>query len=219
MNTVNIISAVLAFLGVVFVLLAVSRTRRRRFAAAGAHGLAGCCMLLLGGGLLAVAFNLHTYQRLTHEQAVAEIVFRQFEPNAYGATLSPAGGGEVKRFVIRGDEWQIDARVLKWHGIANLLGLDAHYRLERLSGRYAALSSERNGARTVYDLAPSAAGLDLWGVANQYERWLPFMDAVYGSAAYLPMANGARYEISVTQSGLIARPANAVAEKAVAAWR
>lgn len=219
MSTVNIVSAVLGFLGLVFIGLAVSRTRRRRFAAAGAHGIAGCCLLLAGGALVAVAFNLHTYQRLTHEQSVAEIAFRQFEPNAYGATLSTAGGGEIKRFVIRGDEWQIDARVLKWHGFANLLGLDAHYRLERLSGRYARLSSERNGARTVYDLAPPAVGLDLWGVAKRYERWVPFTDAVYGSAAYLPMANGARYEVSISQSGLIARPANAAAEKAVSAWR
>lgn len=218
MDALTVTSAIFGLTGLIFVALAVSRARRRRLAAAGVHGAAGCCLLLLGGALVAIAFNLHSYQRLTHEQAVAEIVFRQFEPNAYGATLSPVAGGEAHRFVIRGDEWQIDARVLKWHGMANLFGLDTHYRLERLSGRYANLSTERNGARTVYGLA-AEEGLDLWGIANRYERWMPFVDAVYGSAAYLPMANGAHYEISVTQSGLIARPANEAAEKAVAAWR
>lgn len=218
MDTLTITSAVLGLVGLIFVALAVARLRRRKVAAAGLHGTAGCCVLLLGGALVAIAFNLHSYQRLTHEQAVAEIVFRQFEPNAFGATLSPSGAGDTLRFVIRGDEWQIDARVLKWHGLANLLGLDSHYRLERLSGRYADVSTERNGSRTVYGLAPEE-DLDLWGIAKRYERWLPFVDAVYGSAAYLPMANGARYEISVTQSGLIARPANVAAEQAVAAWR
>lgn len=218
MDALTITSAVLGFVGLIFVALAVSRLRRRKIAAAGLHGTAGCCTLLLGGALVAVAFNLHSYQRLTHEQAVAEIVFRQFEPNAFGATLNLSDGRETLRFVIRGDEWQIDARVLKWHGLANLLGLDAHYRLERLSGRYTDVSTERNGSRTVYALAPQE-NLDLWGIAKRYESWLPFVDAVYGSAAYLPMANGARYEISVTQSGLIARPANVAAERAVAAWR
>lgn len=218
MDALTLTSAVLGFVGLIFVALAVSRMRRRRIVAAGVHGAVGCSAFVLGGALVAIAFNLHSYQRLTHERAIAEIVFRQFEPNAYGATLSPAGGSETLRFVIRGDEWQIDARVLKWHGVANLLGLDSHYRLERLSGRYASVSTERNGSRTVYGLVPEE-DLDLWRIARRYERWLPFVDAVYGSAAYLPMANGARYEISVTQSGLIARPANGAAENAVAAWR
>lgn len=218
MDALTIISAVFGLVGLIFSVLAISRLRRRKIAAAGLHGTAGCCALLLGGALVAVALNLHSYQRLTHEQTVAEIIFRQFEPNAYGATLSPTGGGETQRFVIRGDEWQIDARVLKWHRIANILGMDSYYRLERLSGRYASLSSERNGSRTVYGLVPEE-GLDLWAIVKRYERWVPFVDAVYGSAAYLPMANGARYEISVTQSGLLARPANAAAQSAVADWR
>jgi hypothetical protein len=218
MDALTITSAVLGFLGLIFFALAVSRLRRRKIAAAGLHGTAGGCAWLLGVALVAIAFNLHSYRRLTYEQMVAEIVFRQFEPNAYGATLSPAGGEETRRFVIRGDEWQIDARVLKWRGVANLLGLDSHYRLERLSGRYASLSNESNGARTVYGLVPKH-GLDLWGIANRYQRWVPMVDAIYGSAAFLPMANGARYEIRVTQSGLIARPINVAAERAVAAWR
>jgi len=50
-------------------------------------------------------------------------------------------------------------------------------------------------------------------MAKRYGRWLSFVDVVYGSAAYLPMVNGARREISVTQSGLIARPLNWGAEK------
>ena len=60
-----------------------------------------------------------------------------------------------------------------------------------------------------------AAGGAIYGLA----RWLPFVDAVYGSATYLPMADGARYEISITQSGLIARPLNQAAEAAAGAWR
>ena len=42
------------------------------------------------------------------------------------------------------------------------------------------------------------------------------MDTLYGGAAYMPMADGARYEVWITQSGLIARPANDVARNASA---
>ena len=31
-------------------------------------------------------------------------------------------------------------------------------------------------------------------------------DAIYGSAAYLPIAEGTRYEVTLGQAGLIARP-------------
>ena len=70
-------------------------------------------------------------------------------------------------------------------------------------------TSNRNASdeRTVYALSENP-GVDLWTLSIEYPRWLPFVDAVYGSATYLPMADGARYEVSITQSGLIARPLN-----------
>ena len=46
----------------------------------------------------------------------------------------------------------------------------------------------------------------MWALAQAQPRWLPFVDAIYGSATYLPMADGARYEVTLGQSGLIARP-------------
>ena len=63
------------------------------------------------------------------------------------------------------------------------------------------------------------SGLDLWNLTTQYSRWLPFVDAVYGSATYQPMAEGARYEVTITQSGLIARPVNAAAETVAKEWK
>jgi hypothetical protein len=41
---------------------------------------------------------------------------------------------------------------------------------------------------------------------------------LYGSATYLPMADGADYEVTVSQSGLVARPLNDAARLAVGAW-
>lgn len=45
-------------------------------------------------------------------------------------------------------------------------------------------------------------------------RHVEAVDTLYGSAAYMPMADGATYEIWLTQSGLIARPANPAANTA-----
>jgi hypothetical protein len=171
----------------------------------------------LGGaslvGLLAlgaVGINLRSYARLTHEEPVAELSFEARGPQRYLATLTTLPERRVRRFELAGDEWQLDARVLKWRGWANLLGLDARYRLERVSGRYRDVAQERSAPRSVYALGEDPA-LDLWSLARDYPAWLPFVDAVYGSATYLPMAAGARYEVSLTQSGLIARPQSTAA--------
>jgi hypothetical protein len=204
---------VIAIFGLLLLALACQRLVRAHFFAATGSALTGLLLLAAAGLTFVVSLNLHTYARLTHEQPVAEIIFEGRGPQSYRATLTQMPSGEMQMFMLAGDEWQLDARVLKWEGWANLLGFDAQYRLERVSGRYRDIEQERHDLRTVYALSENP-GMDLWTLRTQYPRWLPFVDAVYGSATYLPMAEGARYQVSITQSGLIARPLNEAAEKA-----
>ena len=166
--------------------------------------------------LVAIAANLRTYQRLTHEQAAATLTFRLVGERHYALELEQADGG-FRALDLRGDEWQLDARILKWTGFGVVLGLDTRFRLERVGGRYGDVALERDAPRTVHDLAPPAAGFDLWAFA-QGNPWLPFVDATYGSATYLPLADGARYTVSVSSSGLVARPANEAATRAIEQW-
>lgn len=208
----------LAIFGLLLLALACQRLLRARFLAAGGSALMGIVLLSIAGLLFVVTLNLHTYARLAHEKPVAEIVFEARGDQRYRAVLAQVPSGEMQMFVLAGDEWQLDARVLKWKGWANLLGLDAQYRLERVSGRYRDIEQERKGERTVYALSENP-GVDLWTLSAEYPRWLPFVDAVYGSATYLPMADGARYEVSITQSGLMARPLNEAAEAAAGRWK
>ena len=42
----------------------------------------------------------------------------------------------AKQYVLYGDQWQIDARVVRWKLPALMAGVPPLYRLERLSGRY-----------------------------------------------------------------------------------
>lgn len=215
--TLDVLTVLLGLAGVMLLAAGLRRLWRRRLVLGGTGVLFGVVLLaaaLLLGGL---ALNLHTYRRLTAEQEVAELYFQGLGPQYYRAQLRyPTGQSQT--FELRGDEWQLDARILKWHGFANLLGLDTLYRLERLSGRYGDLAQERSAPRSVHALARDP-GLDLWAVAQRTGRWFPWVDTLYGGAAYLPMADGARFTVSVTASGLVARPANERAEAAVRRWR
>lgn len=209
---------VIAVFGLLLLILACQRLFRGRFLAAGGAGMTGTLLLAVAALLFVVSLNLHTYARLTHERPVAEIVFQQRGPQSFNATLTQVPNGEIQMFVLSGDEWQLDARVLKWKGWANLFGLDAQYRLERVSGRYRNVEQERTAERTVYPLAENP-GLDLWQMTLDNPARLPFVDAVYGNAAYMPMSDGARYEVSITQTGLIVRPVNAAAQQAAGSWQ
>jgi hypothetical protein len=199
------VAIALGTLGGLLLLAGLRRLLHRRFLAAGRAWLAGAILVAGALVLFGIAANLHTYARLTYEQPVAQLAFEQIGEQRYRATLTEQPAGEISKLELAGDEWQLDARILKWHGWANLLGLDARYRLERISGRYRDIEQERSAPRTAYALG-EARGIDLWAIAQAQPRWLPFVDAVYGSAAYLPMADGARYEVSLGQAGLIARP-------------
>jgi hypothetical protein len=216
-NPIIVASLVFALLGGLLLIAGLRRFRERRWMRAAGSICGGGCLLALAGLAMGVVFNLYSYHRLAHEQDVATLHFRQLAPQHYVVDLAAADGAG-RRYQLRGDEWQLDARVLKWRGTASLLGLDARYRLERLSGRYRDLGRERRAARTVHALSDDQ-GIDLFALAREHSRWLPWLDAAFGSAAYLPMADGAEYRVSLTQSGLVARPANDVARVAVRRWR
>jgi len=212
------IAITLAGFGLVLLILAVQRLRRARYLAAGSTALFGLLFLAVAGGFFIVALNLRTYSRLTYEQPVAELVFEARGPQDFQAIVTQIPSGSLQILQVNGDEWQMDARILKWRSWANVLGLNAQYRLERFSGRYRDIEQERSAPRSVYPLADNP-GVDIWTLAANGSRWVPFVDAVYGSATYLPMANGARYQVTLTQSGLLARPINDAASQAVAGWK
>lgn len=171
----------------------------------GSQCCSGALLCALGLAAMAVLINIGSYGRLTHEQPVAQLYFSKLAPQRYLASVSFIDENRVQEFEISGDEWQLDAKVLKWHGYANLLGLDALYKLHRLSGRYQNLQQARTTPASAYELH-SEPGLDLWSYVKRYPSWLPLVDAYYGSAVYLPMSDQAQYTVYMTQSGLIARP-------------
>src|SRR5438309_3719363 len=121
--------------GLLFFTLAWRRMRRRRYAACAFHGLSSLVLFLAGACAGLLGFNLLTYDRLTHEQDALEARFTRVGDQEFDAILTYPSG-VTQRFALRGDEWQVDARVLKWRGISNVVGFDAAYRLERIGGRY-----------------------------------------------------------------------------------
>ena len=209
--------SICAVAGFLFLLLAVKRLRHRRFGACAMHGTSALVLFLAAVAIGLLGINLLTYHRLTHEQPALEAQFKRAGDARYAALLTYPSG-ETQELALNGDEWQVDARVLKWKPFADLLGFDTAYRLERISGRYSDIAREREQQRTVYALNPPNS-VDAWTLLRNWRRYIPWADALYGSAVYVPMSDGARYQVVVSQSGLVARPLNEPARQAVGAWK
>jgi hypothetical protein len=214
--TLTALIILLALVEILFLVAAVRRLRRGKILGGAVNGAAALVLILLGACAALIGMNLRTYQRLSHEQPAGELQFMRTGGREFNGVLTYPSG-ERASFALRGDEWQVDARVLKWRAFANVVGFDSSYRLERISGRYTHIEDERAQPRTVYSLNPPQR-IDPWNLAHRYRSWLPWLDALYGSATFLPMADGALYEIKVTQSGLMARPLNQAARDAVGSW-
>jgi len=157
----------------------------------------------LAAVLLAVA--IHGYGRLTTETQVARLSFQQTGVQSFDATVVLPDERRIELPLV-GDDWQLDARVVKWTPFAVLSGLDPLYKLDRISGRYRDIEAERSQSKSAHDLAADN-GLDLWRLAKSHPQWLPFVDTEYGSGAYLPMRDGAVYDVTLSPlGGLVARP-------------
>lgn len=216
MNLLLTATAVFTLLTLLF-LLSMRRHIKRRRPVRASGSLAGCVLsAALGGMSVLLAFSYYGYGRLVDERVVCELEFSESQPGVYVARLMI--DGKTDRLLdLRGDEWQIDARVVNWKPPATLLGLDPLYQLDRLAGRYADIDDELSEDRTVHSLSDDLA-LDVWKVARKLPILLPGVDAYYGTATYLPMADGARFEVSLSRTALLARPLNDAARDAVGLW-
>ena len=172
--------------------------------------LSGTVLVLVAVGLAGLGGLLRQYAWLLEDVPAATISLRGLAPQRFQATLR-LGDAAPRTLEVQGDEWQLDARVVRWTLPAQLAGLGPVYRFERLSGRYADPAQELSGARSVHDLRE---GWDFWEFRQRWLADLPIAEARWGSAAYLPMIDGATYQVYVSpRGGLVAKPADAATER------
>lgn len=159
--------------------------------------------LLLLISVSLIGSNVLTYHRLTHEAPVAYLYVEQLDKQHYRVDFLQLDNCKKSSYILQGDEWQIDARIIKWHGWANLLGLDASFQLDRISGRYRNIDQQRLHLPTIFTLEMKR-DYDLWALKKKYQ-WLPWLDARYGQSVFLAMKDDQSYQVYMSQSGLIAR--------------
>jgi len=200
-----VVMAAFALLSVTLLLAALIAVRRR-------HWIGTCAALALAFLFLALAALAATlgvatqgYRALTREVVAPVAATRPTGPERFTATFTFPDGRRVS-YDLTGDALYVDAHIVKWHPLANILGLHTAYQLARVSGRYDKLEDEQVKPRRMFALSP-ARPVDMFQLA----RSLAFLgrvvvDTEYGSATFVSAREPTELELRVSTSGLLFRP-------------
>jgi hypothetical protein len=197
------VAAGMAALSLVFAVVSIRAFRGRRWL--GSLGSAGTGALFLSLAALSATLGVSTqgYRALTREEVAATITTVPTGPGAFQAFVEFADGRDTTVHVM-GDQLLVDAHILKWRLLANVLGVHTWYELDRLSGRYVDIEDERTRPRAVHSLKTGKRA-DLFLLAQRYTLLALLVDTEYGSATYVEVWRPARFEIRVSTTGLLAR--------------
>jgi hypothetical protein len=210
----------IAAFGGLLVLSGIGRLFSGEPASGGIRSIIGAPFAIVGLAAGLLAFNTQSFARLTFEAPVADVSVKSTDPanHLYDVTVTRRDGSNVVQICkLQGDEWLLSARVQKWKPWANVLGLDSTYNLDQVDNKYFDALAANGKPITACDLkGPPPA-------VNQYvpQSWLFWIvsqayveDRRFGSAVYMPLADGAAYRVVMTQSGLNAEPTNDAAKAA-----
>ena len=172
--------------------------------------------LLLAAVLALAMWDVATYTPFEHDSLVAEVSIRKTGEQQYQVKIR--NEDMTNEFLIRGDMWQLDTRMIIWSGLMNMLGMKPAFRLDRLSGRYFTLEQENSAERTAHTLDQSHSPCDIWALTAQQD-WLPWIEARQGVGVYMPLVDAAEFLVQMRGNGLEVSPADDVAQKAMFAWK
>jgi hypothetical protein len=212
--------AVLVVLGLLMLLAGLAHVMRGH-PGRGLYGILSGAVLALIGLVIGVGgANLLTYARLTYERPVAEVSVQAIDAGdkRYAVTIRPLDGGiRTTTCTLQGDEWILGARVQKWKPWVSLLGFDATYTLDQVANKYVDAAEANGKPITACDIPTPTPDInrympDPW--LAKLTSYLQVEDRRFGSANYMPLADGAVYLVVMTQTGLNAEPVNDAARGA-----
>ena len=199
----GLVGIVFALLGALLLLSGIGALIRLRPFRFVSRTIFGLLLLALGAVAATIAIGTYGYTALTREDVAATLLLQPTGPQKFSATVRYPDLREVK-FELAGDEVYVDAQILKWKPIANMLGLHTAYELDRIAGRYRSIEVERSAPRTIFRLSRDKP-LDLFDLRQRYTFLAPLLDAEYGSATYVAVSRPAELELRVSTTGLLMR--------------
>jgi len=202
-NLLVLLTAVCGVLSILFFIVTFKAVRKKKVIRSTIRLL--CALLCLSLALLfgAISIAIQGYRALTHEEIAAVVRTEPLGAKSFMAHFKFPDGRETS-YKLAGDALYVDAHILKWKPLVNILGLQTAYDLDRVAGRYMDLKDELSGPRTVFSISRNKV-LNIFNLRQRYFALSPLLDAEYGSAAFINMDKAAELEIRVSTTGLLIR--------------
>ena len=198
-----IAATVFILLCVIFLFAFFASLRKKRFCGAIRNFTFAVLMLTLSLLFGTISISIQGYNALTREELAATVEIFPVSKQIFMARITFPDSSE-KQYKLEGDEFYIDAHILKWKSLANLLGLHTYYELDRISGRYIDIEDETNKNRTVYSVAEDKL-IDAFDLRLKYPFLSFLVDAEYGSASFITTNPHKNLQIMVSTTGLLIR--------------
>jgi hypothetical protein len=202
-NILIILIACAALLSLIFFIATVSALRKKELFSSAFRFLLALLALSSAGLLGMIVIATAGYRALTYEEIAAVVKTEPTGAKGFTAHFLFSDGHE-ESYRLAGDALYVDAHILKWKPIVNILGLHTAYELDRVAGRYMDLKEERDNIRTVFLLSRDKP-VDMFNLRQRYSLLKPLLDAEYGSASFINSDKPAYFEIRVSTTGLLIR--------------
>jgi hypothetical protein len=204
--TINPLIAVVlvaSLIGAIFLLNGLHAVRKLQLFRAFRHFVIMLlCMTVSGAtGILLVANR--GYRALTNEELAATVTIVPVGKQRFIACVTMADSSR-DTFQIAGDMLYVDAHILKWNPLLNILGIGTSYELDRIGGRYLDIEDEKEKKRTVYSLSENRL-INMYALRRAFAMLNPLLDAEYGSATFAEADRAATRRVMVSTSGLLIR--------------
>ena len=202
-NILVILIACSALLSLIFLIATVAALRKKKLFSSAFRLLLALLALTSAGLLGMIVIATEGYRALTYEEIAAVVKTEPTGAKGFTAHFLFSDGRE-ESYRLAGDALYVDAHILKWKPIVNILGLHTAYELDRVAGRYLDLKEERESIRTVFLLSQDKP-MNMFTLRQRYSLLTPLLDAEYGSASFINTDKPLVFEIRVSTTGLLIR--------------
>ena len=202
-NILVILTICAALLSLIFFIATVAALRKKELFSSAFRFLLTLLTLSSAGLLGMIVIATAGYRALTYEEIAAVVKTERIGAKGFTAHFLFPDGHEAS-YRLTGDALYVDAHILKWKPIVNILGLHTAYELDRVAGRYMDLKEERESTRTVFLLSRDKP-VDMFTLRQRYSLLRPLLDAEYGTASFINSDQPGHFEIRVSTTGLLIR--------------
>lgn len=170
------------------------------------RAVAGLVFGALAALSLGLVVALRSFEAFAASRPVARVQCRWVGERTFDLrwiALQDGSPQAPRTFRLNGDQWSVSGGIVKWHPWLTALGVPSYQKVTRISGRYASLQEEIAQPPTAVELN---GGVDRWWKwLYRLDPYLPFVEAVYGSAAFLSVNPTLDAQVEATPSGYLIR--------------